>query len=331
MHLKFILVLAVGLFTISDVASAQAPKTDVFMADPFVLQDNGTYYLYGTRKAIRGIQVYQSKDLKNWVGPVGKKEGFALVKEDVYGDKYIMGAYLVQKSNKYYFYYVATDVPQIAVATGDSPLGPFSQKIQQPLNIKGKSIAPHIFTDDDGRSYMYYTKLDKGNKIHVVEMEDDLLSVKENTDKECIVVTEPWENTAKNPNQKWPVAEGAAVLKHKGIYYLFYTANHYKNPDYNVGYATAPSPLGPWTKYEGNPVITQNKEAVGIGSGEFIRNPAGELLFFYHAHHNLEKVSPRRVVYSKVEFVSNEKGGPDVVKMRGKYFPVRVETLNDEW
>jgi xylan 1,4-beta-xylosidase len=135
-------------------------------------------------------------------------------------------------------------------------------------------------------------------------------------------VTEPWENTEKNPNQRWPVAEGAAVLKHKNTYYLFYTANHFKNPDYNVGYATSSSPFGPWTKYKGNPIIRQSLGAVGVGSGEFIRNKAGELLFFYHAHHNLEKVSPRKVVYSKVNFIPNPNGGPDIVEIENKkYFP----------
>lgn len=321
--LTVILTIMVRLAVAQKIDISKPSENNVFMADPFVLKDGETYYLYGTRSAKRGIQVYRSKDLKIWEGPVGAKDGFALVKEDVYGDKHIMGAYIVKKEDQFYFYYVATDRPVIAVATGDSPLGPFTQKNEKPLNLKGKSIAPHIFTDDDGRSYMYYTKLQGGNKIYVAEMEDDLLTVKENTAKECIKVTEPWENTDKNPSHDWPVAEGAAVLKHKDTYYLFYTANHYLNPDYNVGYATASFPTGPWTKFEGNPIIKQNDEAVGIGSGEFIRNPAGELLFFYHAHHNLEKVSPRRVVYSKVEFVPNDNGGPDVVKMSDKYFPVR--------
>lgn len=325
---KIILVLTVILTAVIKLASAQTAdisqpaKKYVFMADPFVLKYDGMYYLYGTRHAKRGIQVFKSIDLKNWEGPAGATDGFALVKEDSYGDKAFMGAYVAKKDDKFYFFYVATDGPSIAVAMSDSPLGPFIQKNKKPLNLEGKSIAPHVFTDDNGKSYMYFTKPEQGNKIYVAEMEDDLRSVKENTARECIVVTEPWEHTDKNHQQNWPVAEGAAVLKHKNTYYLFYTANHYLNPDYNVGYATSSSPIGLWTKYEGNPILKKSADAVGIGSGEFIKNPAGELLFFYHAHYNLNKVSPRKVVYSKVEFVPDKNGGPDVVKIDNeKYFP----------
>jgi xylan 1,4-beta-xylosidase len=173
--------LLILLSAIVNFALAQVEKDHVFMADPFVLEEDGIYYLYGTMRARKGIMVYKSTDLENWKGPVGAKDGFALAKEDVYGDKHIMGAYLVKRNDKYLFYYVATDKPEIAVAIGDSPLGPFTQEDKKPLKIKGKSIAPHIFTDDDGSSYMYYTKLDGGNKIYVVKMDDDLLSVKENT------------------------------------------------------------------------------------------------------------------------------------------------------
>lgn len=56
--------------------------------------------------------------------------------------------------------------------------------------------------------------------------------------------TEPWEKT---PNYKSaPVMEGPTVMKWDGVYYLFYSANHFMNIDYSVGYATASSPFGPW-------------------------------------------------------------------------------------
>lgn len=180
------------------------------------------------------------------------------------------------------------------------------------MYLKGKAIAPHVFIDEDGKKYLYYTKLDHGNKIYVVELNEDLQSVKNNTNTACIHVTEPWENSA---NASWTVAEGPAVLKHKGIYYLFYTANDYRNPDYNVGYATSSSPIGPWKKYEGNPVLKKSPKAVGMGSGSFVRNASGELFMFYHTHYNRNKVSPRKTVYSKCKFVSGGDNNPDVLKV----------------
>lgn len=63
------------------------------------------------------------------------------------------------------------------------------------------------------------------------------------------------------------------ILKKGNTYYLIYSANHYESKDYAVGYATASSPKGPWTKYSGNPILRRDKEAaksvglVGTGHG----------------------------------------------------------------
>lgn len=39
---------------------------DLFIADPFVIEDKGVYYLYGTDEldASRGVPVYSSTDMK---------------------------------------------------------------------------------------------------------------------------------------------------------------------------------------------------------------------------------------------------------------------------
>ena len=50
-------------------------------------------------------------------------------------------------------------------------------------------------------------------------------------------------------------------MKKGDTYYLIYSANHYESKDYAVGYATASSPKGPWTKYSGNPILRRDKEA----------------------------------------------------------------------
>ena len=49
--------------------------------------------------------------------------------------------------------------------------------------------------------------------------------------------------------------EGPTVVKLDDLYYLFYSANHFKNIDYAVGYATSTSPYGPWKKHANNPII----------------------------------------------------------------------------
>ncbi len=61
------------------------------------------------------------------------------------------------KNGKYYLYFPAKrpdGIFQIGVAIGESPAGPF---IPEPEPIKDSySIDPAVFTDDDGKYYMYF-------------------------------------------------------------------------------------------------------------------------------------------------------------------------------
>lgn len=48
--------------------------SDITIHDPFVLEENGSYYLYGTRAKnfgckVGGFDVYTSKDLRHWSEP----------------------------------------------------------------------------------------------------------------------------------------------------------------------------------------------------------------------------------------------------------------------
>jgi len=54
--------------------------------------------------------------------------------------------------------------------------------------------------------------------------------------------------------------EASGILKDENTYYLYYHArpkDHkaWKRTGYRLGVATAPHPLGPWTKYQGNPIL----------------------------------------------------------------------------
>jgi beta-xylosidase len=110
------------------------------------------------------------------------------------------------------------------------------------------------------------------------------------------------------------------VLKHKGLYYLFYTANDFRNPDYAVGYATSSSPLGPWAKYTGNPIL--NKEMVGVngtGHGDFFKK--GRRLFYvFHTHNSNTKVGPRITALAKARFVKNNQSNMDNLVIDKKSF-----------
>ena len=80
------------------------------VADPFILYESGTYYLYGTGAA-NGIAVYVSNDLHSWSG----KTDLALHKKDSYGEKWFWAPEVYHVGDKYYMYYSAQE--RICVAT----------------------------------------------------------------------------------------------------------------------------------------------------------------------------------------------------------------------
>lgn len=282
--------LKIGAQQNNSIALALDSASIIQLADPAIFNDGKQYYLYGTVEGNsgNGFLVYTSNDLHNWKLSE-ENNGYALHKSNAFGTAGFWAPQVFEWQNKFYMAYVANE--QIGIATSKSPLGPFIIENKQPLAAPVKQIDPFVFIDDDGKKYLYHVRLTGGNKIFVAQMKDDFSAILPQTLNECIVATESWENTA---NAKWPVAEGPTVQKHKGVYYLFYTANDFRNPDYAVGYATSSHPLGPWKKWEGNPIMSRKMLGInGTGHGDFI-NGQTKLQYVFHTHQNNSKVGPRR-------------------------------------
>lgn len=285
------------------------------LADPFVFQHGDTYYLYGTASGPNtGIPVYTSKDLVNWSERAGARDGFALHKDDVWGDRGFWSPEVFYADGK--FYMILTVEEHLVVATSDSPLGPFTQKEKRPLTPGVKEIGQKILKEN-GKTYIFWSRFDNANVIFGAELADDLQSIKEDTVVRLIDAEEDWEHTENNPNANWPVAEAPLVVKHEGLYYMFYTTNHFRSPDYAVGYATATKPLGPYKKYQKNPILKPDDKLQGTGTSSIVKAPNGDFYMFYHAHHSPGKVSPRKTVMDKIEFIDQPDGLADVVKMHG--------------
>jgi len=174
----------------------ESKKEILTEADPTIfLDDDGTYYLYGTgSNSDYGFYVYQSKDLNTWQGPVGNANGLCLTGATSFGTTGFWAPQVFKKGDTYYMFYTANE--QIAVAKSNSPKGPFTQDNKSTITIPGKAIDPFVFFDTDGKAYLYHVRLQEGNRIFVAEMTDDLMCINEETATECIHATEQWENTA---------------------------------------------------------------------------------------------------------------------------------------
>jgi beta-xylosidase len=240
------------------------------MADPHVIRVEGKYYLYGTTHT-RGYDVFVSEDLVNW-----QNKGLAF--DDPRRGAWAPDVFHNSRGDGKFYLYYTDNLPrkaqqldkQIGVAAADSPLGPFTDKAVLATN----AIDAHLFQDDDGKYYLYYVDLFQGFKIRVQPMSDPL--TKSGDTRVVIQPTEAWEKISGH------VTEGPFMLKRNGIYYLTYSGTGADSPNYGIGYATAKSPLGPFEKFKGNPIVERGGKVLGPGHHSVIEGPDKKLWLVYH-------------------------------------------------
>lgn len=246
-------------------------------ADPCVIRHRGVYYLYPTWDS-KGYDVFVSDDLVHW-----QKKGKCFT--DPRGGVWAPDVFHNTRGDgKFYLYYTANRPgggKLIGVAVADDPLGPFENQ----GDLVESAIDAHLFQDDDGACYMYYTCLAQGFRIMVQPMADPL--TKQGDPLFLFGPSESWEQA------KGHVTEGPWMLKRDGVYYLMYSGSGTDGPDYAIGYATSDSPTGPFVKHPGNPIAKRGDGVYGPGHHCVVTGPDGNLWMVYHQQ-NSEEVSWNR-------------------------------------
>lgn len=284
---------------------------DVIIADPFILRANNTYYLYGTTVANYGLEVFSSSNLIDWRG-----RGFVLHRTpDSWAKNKFWAPECFEHHGKYYLHYTASGEARslrICLAVANTPLGPFTD-VKSPWLDPGQAVIDsHVFKDTDGQLYLYYVldcSENKFSEVRVCKLSDDLVPSKESWF--CARPSQPWEGTVWN--------EGPFVIKHRDTYYLTYSANAYSDSHYGLGVATAPTPLGPWTKSPSNPVLQKTDTAPGPGHNAVIASPDGKELFLvYHTLQNPGYNAARQLAMDRMHFVAAPNpSSPDVLVVDG--------------
>ncbi|MFJ7998225.1 family 43 glycosylhydrolase [Streptomyces sp. NPDC096310] len=254
----------------------RSPLLPGLNADPDIQYFDGRYYIYPTTDGFEGwsgtrFKAYSSADLVNW-----RDHGVVLdLGPDVsWADGNAWAPAAAERDGKYYFYFCAEQ--QIGVAVADSPAGPFKDALGKPLvakggGLSGQMIDPSVFTDDDGQSYLYWGNGD----AYVVPLHDDMVSY------------DPSEIRRITPSG---FREGTFVVKRQGTYYLMWSEDDTRSENYQVAYATGPSPLGPWTKRD---VILSKRPDLGIkgtGHHSVVRAPGTD--DWYIAYHRFAVSGP---------------------------------------
>lgn len=320
---------------------------NVEFGDPYVLNDgNGTFYMYGTGGGAKdGFATYSSTDLVNWKSKGQVYQGNT---DDSWAVSAFWAPEVYKFDGKYYMFFSANwkENPtneeenfKIGVAVSNSPTGPFKELENKPLFDPGYPIIDaNVFKDDDGKFYLYYSRAcykhpveseiadlakEKGwfeeieeSWVYGIELKPDFTGV---IGEPKLLLKPPqsldnknaeWESrsvTSQEVNRRW--TEGSYTFKHKGTYYIMYSANYFGGENYAVGYATGPSPLGPFTKADNNPILQKNSAQGGkvTGTGHnslvFLTNP-DRIYCVYHGR-TKESGDQRVVFIDRVKILDN--------------------------
>ena len=253
-------------------AAAFAPPAAVLPgvnADPHVAALAGKFYLYPTTDGSTGwrsisFHAWSSPDLVNWTD-----EGVILdLPQDLtWADIHAWAPAIATKDGKYYYYYSADK--NIGVAVADRPEGPFTDPLGRPLvpsdMFRGmQAIDPMTFVDDDGAAYLFWGQ----GRCKAVRLNDDMISFDPDQVRD---ITPPGYN------------EGPFLHKRAGKYYLSWSEYDTRDPRYSVAYGVSDSPLGPFTKAPGNPILSQAGAVRGAGHHSIMQIPGrDEWVIAYH-------------------------------------------------
>ena len=299
---------------------------DVPLPDPQVFVEDGIYYIVGTSdRNVNVVDCYVTTDFVTYEPHYGIYNPALYEGWESRTEAIIYAPEIYCFDGVYYMYYSAKDENQkrrSSVVSANNPLGPYKpivngnvDGLNNPLfhnpDYVDRTLDATVFTDDDGKRYMYFTVTEDTQHIVGVELtspyEADWSTYKKllvpqrvEPDNEEIVIE--WEGYRQKDVQ---INEAPFMIKSSGKYYLTYSANGCWNKYYNVCYAVSDSPLGDFVKpYEedglwtnlliGCPSTDDSESPVynqwagfASGTGHHCFFYSGQdLMIGYHAHRN---------------------------------------------
>lgn len=258
------------------------PEQDVrATADPSPYYFDGKWYLYPTCGMI-----YSSEDLVHWTcyhEPTWEKISATMAPTvEKVGNRYVASGNSVP--------------PHVS----DSPLGPWTRLGDWTLP-DGREFTcgdVMIFSDDDGRAYLYFGCGSPGAIVGAeldVEQPNQLLTYP----KLLVPFTREnwWERYGVN-NEDWSrgYIEGAWMVKHGERYHLVYSCAGTEYYSYAMGCYISDSPLGDFKPQSRNPVSYNRHGFVkGGGHGGFVKGPGNTLWIFYTIPVSIDGLMERRI------------------------------------
>ena len=247
--------------------------------DPSVIRVGRHYWATATTSQWAPIfPLLHSTDLVNW-----RLTGSVLQSPPSWSAGSYWAPEITQDAGRFFVYYTARrkNGPLcVAVADAASPQGPYTDRGALVCQDVG-SIDAAAVTDENGRRYLVW-KEDGNSQKRPTPLWAQPLSADGTAligEKQEIFRNEaPWEAH---------LVEGPFILRRADYFYMFYSADACcgRRCNYKLGVARSRKLLGPWERYERNPILAGNEHWKCPGHGSLVDDPAGRTFMLYHAYH----------------------------------------------
>ncbi|MCU4164407.1 glycoside hydrolase family 43 protein [Carboxylicivirga caseinilyticus] len=249
--------------------------------NPTVVKIGDCYYASATSNEWSPLfPIFKSYDLQKWelisyVFPGGAPD---------WANKNFWSPELAydEEQHKVYLYYSARDKEtnrmSIAVASADSPEKPFTDHgplISQEVG----SIDAFEMKDHNGKIYLIWKE--DGSSVG---LPTPILAQEINKDRSKLL-GEPVELIRNDQVWENGKVEGVCLFEEDEYFYMFYSSGECcaVNCNYKVGVARAKNLLGPWEKYQSNPILRANVDWKCPGQGAVVTKD-GDHFLLYHAY-----------------------------------------------
>jgi beta-xylosidase len=247
--------------------------------DPSVIRVGRDYWATATTSQWAPIfPLLHSTDLVNW-----RLSGSVFQSPPSWSAGSYWAPEISQDAGRFFVYYTARrkNGPLcVAVADAAAPQGPYTDRGPLVCQDVG-SIDAAAVTDEKGRRYLVWKEDGNSQKrptpLWAQPLSPDGIAL--TGEKQEIFRNEaPWEAH---------LVEGPFILRRADYFYMFYSADACcgRRCNYKTGVARSRKLMGPWERYERNPILAGNEQWKCPGHGSIVDDPAGRTFLLYHAYH----------------------------------------------
>lgn len=263
--------------------------------DPWIIRVGARYFAYSTTSYGLNLPMLTSTDLRTWrsrPATAGNPTGDALPRTAAWsaGIERPDGRFraptwapsVTRLGPGRYVLAYATQVAGapgkkmcISLATATSPYGPFVDRTTRPTICPSRgAIDPQIFVAPNGRPWLLWRIDHFPARLHTQPMNRAATRVLAGSPRFLANVQQPWEGR---------IIENPAMIRHKGRFYLFYSANSYTTTRYAIGYLICKSWRGDCHRPRKTPLLATGGTIAGPGGPAPFVDTSGRLRMGYHA------------------------------------------------